>query len=64
MITDGTLLARIMKIYSALTVEDFHPIYGTIELQNDDDGKGDYIKDWRHSSLTQPTEAQIKEVTL
>ena len=44
MITDGTLLARIMKIYSALTVEDFHPIYGTIELQNDADGKGDYIK--------------------
>ena len=64
MITDGTLLARIMKIYSSLTVADFHPIFGTIELQNDADGKGDYIKDWRHPSLTQPTEDQIKAVTL
>lgn len=64
MITDGTLLTRIMKIHPALSVDDFHPIFGTIELQNDADGKGDYIKDWRHPSLTQPTEDQIKAVTL
>lgn len=64
MITDGTLLERIIKIHPSLTVADFHPITGTIELQNDADGKGDYIKKWSHPSLAQPTESAIKAVTL
>tara|TARA_B100001248_G_C27261707_1_gene398752 strand:- start:108 stop:302 length:195 start_codon:yes stop_codon:yes gene_type:complete len=64
MITDGTLDLRIKKIYPSLTDNDFHPISGTIELVNDSDGKGDYIKSWSHPTLTEPTETEIKEVTL
>ena len=64
MITDGTLQARIIKIHSTLTADDFHPVTGTIELQNDSDGKGDYVKKWEHSSLSEPTESAIKAVTL
>jgi len=64
MITDGTLHLRIKKIYSSLTDEDFWPKSGTIILKDDSDGKGAYISTWTHSSLSQPTEEQIKAVTL
>ena len=64
MITDNSLYWRIKKIYPSLTDNDFHPMSGTIELVNDSDGKGDYIKRWDHPTLTEPTEAEIKEVTL
>tara|TARA_R100001086_G_scaffold215494_1_gene131652 strand:- start:159 stop:374 length:216 start_codon:yes stop_codon:yes gene_type:complete len=71
MITDNSLYWRIIKIHPSLTQDpddptdnDFHPILGTIELVNDSDGKGDYIKRWDHPTLTEPTEAEIKAVTL
>ena len=31
-----------------------------IKLQNDSDGKGDYIKEWNIKDLKKPTEAQLK----
>jgi hypothetical protein len=34
-----------------------------IIVQNDSDGKGDYIAKWEHSTLTRPTQAQLDEVT-
>ena len=64
MITDNSLYWRIIKIYPSLTDNDFLPISGTIELVNDSDGKGDYIKRWDHPTLTEPTETEIKEVKL
>ena len=54
-----TLSQKIRKLYPSLTQEDFYPITGTIALQNDSDGKGDYIKSWNHPTLTQPTQAQL-----
>ena len=33
---------------------------GTIELQNDADGKGDYIAKWEHPTLAQPTNEQLE----
>jgi hypothetical protein len=31
-------------------------------LQNDSDGKGDYIKEWNISSVAQPTDEQLNAV--
>jgi hypothetical protein len=58
-----TLYDKIKSIHSSLTDADFDPIKGTIRLQNDSDGKGDYIKSWTHPTLTRPTQAQLDEVT-
>ena len=63
MITDGTLIARLKKIHDSLTDADFYPD-GTVKLQDDSNGKGMYIKSWTHKSLSQPTEDEIKAVTL
>jgi len=52
------LIDQIKAIYPSLTDADFMP-YGTIHLQNDSDGKGDYIKSWTNSN-PQPTEAQLQ----
>jgi hypothetical protein len=46
---------KIMKLYPSLTEQDFMTV---ITLQNDSDGKGDYIKEWNHS-LPRPTEEQL-----
>jgi hypothetical protein len=51
---------KLMQIYPSLKPIDF--INGTIILQNDMDGKGDYIKSWNHSEYAQPTEEQLKGV--
>ena len=52
------LIDQIKAIYPSLTDADFAP-NGTIHLQNDSDGKGDYIKSWTNSN-PQPTEAQLQ----
>ena len=52
------LYEKIKQLYPSLIEEDFSP-RGTITLQNDSDGQGDYIKSWNHPTLTQPTQAQL-----
>ena len=47
---------KIMALYPSLTQEDFLTV---IRLQNDSDGKGDYIAKWEHPTLAQPTEEQL-----
>ena len=54
-----TLYEKIISIYPELTIEDFSP-RGTIVIQNDSDGKGDYIAKWDHPTLAKPTEDQLK----
>ena len=54
------LIDDIKKIYPNLTNIDFEPDRGTIRLQNDSDGRGDYIKVWNHPSLSKPTEEQLE----
>ena len=56
------MFEKILKIYPELTVEDFSPWGGTITLQNDSDGKGDYIKEWNHPTLAEPTQEQLDGV--
>jgi hypothetical protein len=53
-----TLPEKIKSIYPELTNIDFSPI-GTILLQNDSDGKGDYIAKWDHPTLARPTDEQL-----
>jgi len=55
-----TLYEKIKTIYPQLTDDYFHPITGTITLQNDSDGKGDYIKEWNHPTLPRPTEEELQ----
>ena len=52
-----TLYKKIKALYPALTDSDF---LITIRLQNDSDGKGDYIAAWNHPTLAKPTEDQLK----
>jgi hypothetical protein len=53
-----SLYEKLIKIYPELTNADFFP-RGTILLQNDSDGKGDYIKEWNHPTLPKPTDEQL-----
>jgi hypothetical protein len=51
-----TLYDKIKAIYPELTDSDFVTV---IRLQNDSDGKGDYIAAWDHPTLARPTEEQL-----
>lgn len=53
------LLNKIKAIYPSLTEEDLNPVRGTILLQNDSDGKGDYIAKWEHPTLPKPTDEEL-----
>jgi hypothetical protein len=56
-----TLVEKIITIYPELTIVDFG-YRGTINIQDDSDGKGPYIKEWNHPTLTRPTQAQLDSV--
>ena len=58
-----SLAQKIGKIHTSLGPGATKDKWEGIVLVNDADGKGDYIKEWVHSSLTQPTEQQLSEVT-
>ena len=55
-----TLYEKIVKLYPELANYDF--AMADIVLQNDSDGKGDYIKKWNHPTLTKPTQEEIDGV--
>jgi hypothetical protein len=50
------LYEKVIKLYPQLTDNDFLTV---IRLQNDSDGRGDYIAKWEHPTLARPTEAQL-----
>ena len=50
------LYEKIKALYPELTDRDFLTV---ITLQNDSDGRGDYIKEWNHPTLPRPTEEQL-----
>jgi hypothetical protein len=51
-----TLYEKIIALYPSLTNKDFVTV---IILQNDSDGKGDYIAKWEHPTLARPTAEQL-----
>jgi hypothetical protein len=50
------IYTKIMKLYPSLTQQDFMTV---ITLQNDSDGKGDYIAKWEHPTLPRPTDEEL-----
>lgn len=54
-----TLYEKIIAIYPELQIQDFLTV---ITLQNDSDGKGDYIAFWRHPTLAEPTKEQLDAI--
>ena len=52
-----TLYEKIISIYPQLTFSDF--VNDTIILQNDSNGKGDYIAKWEHPTLAKPTDEEL-----
>ena len=54
------LYDKIKQLYPELTDTDF---YTVITLQNDSDGRGDYIAKWEHPTLARPTQAQLDAIT-
>ena len=59
--TPNQLMTKIRTLYSSLTLEDFTP-EGTIRLQNNSDGRGDFIAEWKHPTLAKPTQSQLDAV--
>jgi hypothetical protein len=55
-----TLYEKIIDLYPEL--ETFNFASGVITLQNDSDGRGDYIFKWEHPTLAQPTQEQLDSV--
>ena len=53
------IINKIKQIHPSLTDADFDPLKGTIHLQNDSDGKGDYIAKWEHPTLPRPTDEEL-----
>ena len=51
-----TLTEKIKSIYTEITDKDFPDV---ILVQNDSDGKGDYIAKWEHPTLSRPTDEQL-----
>jgi hypothetical protein len=51
------LYEKIRALYPELIDRDFTS--GVILLQNDSDGRGDYIAKWEHPTLARPTEEQL-----
>ena len=47
---------KIIALYPELQPNDFLTV---IRLQNDSDGRGDYIAAWNHPTLPRPTEEQL-----
>ena len=53
-----TLYEKVMALYPELQQQDF---MDTIRLQNDSDGRGDYIAKWEHPTLARPTDEQLAQ---
>ena len=52
-----SLYEKIIALYPELADYDFAD--GDITLQNDGDGKGDYIAKWEHPTLAKPTDEEL-----
>jgi hypothetical protein len=54
-----SLYEKIKEFYPNLQEFDFR---FNIRLQNDSDGRGDYIKEWNHPTIPRPTQEQLDSV--
>ncbi len=49
---------KIIALYPELTENDFLTV---ITLQNNSDGRGEYLAKWEHPTLPRPTDAQLAD---
>jgi hypothetical protein len=54
-----SLYEKVIAKYPELKVEDFHPVSGSILLQDDSDGFGPRIEKWNHPTLAQPSDEEL-----
>jgi hypothetical protein len=52
-----TLVEKIISLYPELNGIPFDRF--NITVQNDSDGKGDYIAKWEHPTLAKPTDEEL-----
>ena len=50
---------KIISIYPELASLPYIEFVKYIRLQNDSDGKGDYIAKWEHPTLPRPTDEEL-----
>jgi hypothetical protein len=53
-----SLYEKVKELYPELEDKDFMTV---IILQNDSDGRGDYIAKWDHPTLPRPTDEQLAQ---
>ena len=51
---------KIMALYPELTSADFVPSTGTILIQNNSDGNGEFIAKWDNTKYPEPTKEQLQ----
>ena len=59
--TINQLVTKIKKVHASLSDDDLNNPK-IIVMQNDLDGRGDYIKSWKHPSFAKPTQEQLDAV--
>ena len=52
-----SLLEKLLFLYPSLEAEA--PFFNSFRLQNDMDGKGDYIAEWNHPTIPRPTDKDL-----
>jgi len=57
------LVEKILALYPELTIQDFGPITGTIQVWENPENKELYIKAWNHPTLAQPTKEQLDGIS-
>jgi len=55
------LTTKIKKVHASLSDDDLRND-DYIILQNNSDGRGDYIAKWKHPTLTKPTQSELDAV--
>ena len=53
-----SLYNKIKALHPTLTKDDFED-ENIIQLQDDSDGRGAYIKTWNHPTLAKPTDEEL-----
>ena len=55
------LTTKIKKVHPSLSDDDLRND-DYIVLQNNSDGRGDFIAEWKHPTLAKPTQSQLDAV--
>ena len=59
--TINQLIPKIKKVHPSLSDDDLRND-DYIVLQNNSDGRGDFIAKWKHPTLAKPTQSQLDAV--